>query len=297
MIGPTARYLRRKKPDIVISAEDHLNAVVLISALVTRSPATISVSSRVTPFDTYSKTLLSKRWFLKQIMGIVQKRATALICVSKDMVKQYRTIFKNSRHQCIYNVIDDRNFHEKAEEAVDEPWLLEKNASIIVAAGRLAPEKGFPDLILAVKQLSKVRDVKLILLGEGPMRGELECLIEENGLQETVKLVGFQPNPLKYYWRADVFALSSYVEGLPNVLVEAMMCGCTPVSTNCPTGPQEVLADGKYGYLVPVRNPNALAAGISKALDCPIPATILAEGIFEFTEDEVYKKYVSALGL
>ena len=291
------KYLFIAKPDIIISAEDHLNSVVLLSAIVARSRAKISVSSRVTPFDTYSNKVFSKRWLLKHFMNLVQSRADALICVSKDMVEQYKTIFKNSRHQCIYNVVKDRHSEQRIAESVDEPWLINKTTSVIVSAGRLAPEKGFPDLIMAIKELSRYQDIKLLLLGEGSMRGEIESLIEKENLHSNIKLVGFQENPLKFYSRADVFVLSSYVEGLPNVLVEAMMCGCTPVSTNCPTGPEEVLQNEKYGYLVPMRNPKAMAIGIKKALENPIPAHRLAEGVKSFTEDEVFRQYEKILGL
>lgn len=297
MFSPIIKYLYANKPDIIISAEDHLNAVVLLSAIVTRSHAKISVSSRVTPFDTYSNKIFSKRWILKHFMNLVESRADALVCVSKDMVEQYKTVFKNSRHQCIYNVVKDRHSEAKIAESVDEPWLTNKTAPVIVSAGRLAPEKGYPDLIMAVKELSKTQDIKLIMLGEGPMRDELERLIARENLSSNIKLLGFQENPLKYYSKADVFVLSSYVEGLPNVLVEAMMCGCTPVSTDCPTGPREVLQNEKYGYIVPMHDPKAMALGIKKALDNPIPSQRLAEGVKAFTEDEVFKQYQRVLGL
>lgn len=297
MFGTIMKYLNEANPDIIISAEDHLNVVVLLSSIVTRSKAKISVSSRVTPFDTYSNQIFTKRWILKHFMNLVERRADALICVSKDMIEQYKTIFKNSRHQCIYNVVKDRHSEARIAESVDEPWLTDKTSPVIVSAGRLAPEKGYPDLIMAVKELSKTEDIKLIMLGEGPVRGEIEELIKKEGLTFIVKLVGFQNNPLKYYSKADVFVLSSYVEGLPNVLVEAMMCGCTPVSTDCPTGPREVLQNEKYGYLVPVHDPKAMAAGIKKALEKPIAPERLAEGVKAFTEDEVFSQYEKVLGL
>ena len=136
-----------------------------------------------------------------------------------------------------------------------------------------------------------------MILGDGPLRGELQSQIRKLGLEDTVRLVGYVDNPLKYFSRADVFVLSSHVEGLPNVLVEAMMCGCTPVSTDCPTGPREVLQDGKYGYLVPVRNPVELAAGIERALDHPISKQKLAEAIRPFEEGAVLKRHFELLGL
>ena len=104
-------------------------------------------------------------------------------------------------------------------------------------------------------------------------------------------------NPLKYYKKADVFVLSSHVEGLPNVLVEAMMCGCTPVSTDCPTGPREVLEGGKYGYLVPMKNSKSLAQGIIQALKTPISEDLLNEAVQPFEENKVLEAHTKALKL
>jgi len=285
------KYFIKNKPDIVISAEDHLNSLVLMAAIITKSKAKISVSSRVTPFDTYSNKLFTKRWFLKHFMNFVEKRADVLVCVSKDMIKQYKTIFKNSRHICIYNVVKDNNSINRMNEMVVEDWLVNKNVPVIISAGRLAPEKGYKDLILAIKEIKKSREVKLLMLGEGELRKDLEELIKQENLTENIKLLGFQSNPLKFYKNSDVFVLSSYLEGLPNVLVEAMMCGCTPVSTNCPTGPAEVLKNGEYGYLVPLKNPKKLAEGIISALENPISKEKLYEGIEDFTEDKVFEQY------
>jgi len=109
--------------------------------------------------------------------------------------------------------------------------------------------------------------------------------------------LGYVENPLKYFARADVFVLSSLVEGMPNVLVEAMMSGCTPVSTDCPTGPRELLQGGKYGYLVPMRDPQAMSAAIECALDNPISRTLLDEAVAPFEENRVIDRHFELLGL
>ena len=281
--------MRSAKPDVVFSAEDHLNAVVLLSAILAGSKAKVSGSSRVTPFDTYSNKPFSKRWVLKHFVRSLMWRANALTCVSKDMVEQYRKVFKSPPHVCVYNIVDDLHSRKRMEEPVEHEWFSAKEGPVLVAAGRLAPWKGFADLIRAMKLIPAQRRARLMILGDGPLRGELQALISELGLDDTVRLLGYVENPLKYFARADVFVLSSHVEGLPNVLVEAMMCGCTPVSTDCPTGPREVLQDGKYGYLVPMRDPVAMAAGIEKALDHPIPKQRLAEAVRPFEEGSVLK--------
>ena len=297
MFFPLRRYLRMEKPDVVFSAEDHLNAVVLLAALCSGSKAKISCSSRVTPLDTYSSVPFTKRWVLKQLMRAVTWRADALTCVSRDMVVQYRRVFKASPHVCVYNIVDDRLSRLRMQEPVDHEWFQRKDGPVLVAAGRLATWKGFGDLIRSMKILTQSRQAHLLILGDGPLRAELQTLINELGLSDVVSLLGYVENPLKYFAHADVFVLSSHVEGLPNVLVEAMMCGCTPVSTDCPTGPREVLQDGKYGYLVPMRDPVAMAAGIEQALDRPIPAELLSEAIRPFEEGAVLTRHFEVLGL
>lgn len=295
MLLPLIRHLRKAEPDIIFSAEDHLNSVTLLAALIANSKVKISCSSRVTPFDTYSNVPFTKRWVLKHFMRAVMPRANALTCVSKDMVEQYRQVFKSPPHVCVYNIVDYQQAQKKMAEPIDEVWFTDKSQPVIIAAGRLAPWKGFADLILAMKELTKVRKARLIILGDGPSRAELEALISGLGLDDVVKLLGYVDNPLKYFSQADIFVLSSLVEGLPNVLVEAMMCGCTPVSTDCPTGPREVLQDGKYGYLVPMRDPIAMAAGIERALDHPIPKGLLAEAVLPFEEGAVIKRHFEVL--
>ena len=297
MLTPLIRYFKEQNPDIVFSAGDHLNVVVLLAALISGSKAKISCSSRVTPFDTYSNVPFTKRWILKLFMRAVMPRADALTCVSKDMVDQYRLVFKSPPHVCIYNIISDDHSQKRLNESVDEEWFTEKNEPILVAAGMLEPWKGFSDLILAMRVLLNTRRAKLIILGDGPLKAELQALIKELNLGHAVKLLGYVDNPLKYFSRSDIFVLSSHVEGMPNVLVEAMMCGCTPVSTNCPTGPRELLQDGKYGYLVPVSDPIAMAAGIEKAIGHPISDSLLRDAVKPFAEHEVIARHFDVLGL
>lgn len=294
---PIIKHISKNKPDIVFSAEDHLNAIVTMALILAGSKAKLSVSSRVTPYDTYSNKLFSKRWFLKKISVPLWRRADALVCVSKDMVLQYRAIFGPSKYQCIYNVVCDAEMQERMAQPVSDSWLSDESIPVVITAGRLAPEKGFSDLIMAMKSLIRNRPARLLILGDGPLRNDLEALVNREGLQESVRFVGFQDNPLKYFRKAKVFVLSSYVEGLPNVLVEAMACGCTAVSTDCPTGPREVLNDGEYGYIVPMRNPEAMALAIQKALEYPIPAELLEKAILPFTERQVMLRHHQELGI
>jgi glycosyltransferase involved in cell wall biosynthesis len=297
MILPLSRHFSASRPDVIFSAGDHLSVIVLMAAMLSGTKAKISCSARVTPFDTYSDRILSKGWVLKQLMRLTMWRADALTCVSADMVKQYHQLFGRTRHACVYNIIDDDSSRNRMAEPLDDPWLNRRHAPTIVAAGSLVPWKGFSDLIVAMREVRRSVPARLIILGEGPQREDLEALVRQHGLEDAVRMPGNVANPLQYFSRADVFVLSSYVEGLPNVLVEAMLCGCTPVSTNCPTGPREVLQDGKFGYLVPVRDPGALARGIVAAVQNPIPTAALAEAVEPFREEPVIRTHLRLLGL
>lgn len=294
---PLVKYLRRHQPELIFSAEDHVNILTLLALIATNSKSMISASSRVTPYDTYSSMPLTKRWFLKQLMRMVMWRANVLTCVSKDMVDQYRTIFRDAPHIDVYNIVDDQDMRQKMKEPLAHDWLDDKSTPVCVAAGQLGHWKGFDTLLKSFEILLRKRNVRLILLGDGPQRNYLEALANELGISNNVRLEGNVNNPLSYFVRSDIFILSSLVEGLPNVLVEAMMCGCTPVSTDCPTGPRELLQEGKYGYLVPMRDPEAMAAAIEQALDGPIPKALLAEAVRPFEESVVIDRHFEVLGL
>ncbi|MDP9412583.1 MAG: glycosyltransferase [Pseudomonadota bacterium] len=298
MLVPLWRYLRARKPEVVFTSEDHLNIIVLIGAILARSKAKISGSSRVTPFDTYSSVPLTKRWVLKQLMRALAWRADALTCVSSGMVDEYRQVFGPTRHTRVFNIVDDPASRAKMAEPLDDPWFADKEQPVIVAAGNLEPWKAFGDLVKAVAELHRRgRNVRLLILGDGSRRAELESLVAELNLGHAVRLPGNTDNPFKFFARADVFVLSSLVEGLGNVLVEAMLCGCTPVATDCPTGPRDILQGGRFGYLVPMRDPAGLADGIERALDHPTRKEQLEEAVRPFEATTILRRHFELLGL
>lgn len=297
MMLPLARLFRSYKPDIVLSAGDHLNSIVLIAAYLSRTMAKISCSSRVTPYDTYSSQIFSKGWLLKQVMRLVMRRADVLTCVSKDMVDQYKQIFPSCRHVCVYNIVDDAEAPATAARTDLEVLSPRDRTYTVMAAGALEPWKGFADLIDAMKIVVRSVNAHLTILGEGSQRTTLQARIDDMGLSDRVALRGNVADPLNYFSRADTFVLSSYVEGLPNVLVESMSCGCTPVATDCPTGPREVLQDGRYGYLVRVNDPPSMAAGILASFVSPISKSDLHHAIQDFRVDNVLKQHAISLGV
>ena len=155
-----------------------------------------------------------------------------MTCVSKDMINQYQKIFGKTKQQYVYNIVKTAKSEIRIKEKVHHKWFKKKTHQIIVASGMLAEWKGFDDLIKAASILDKKRyNFKLIIIGSGPEKKSLNYLIRLFKLQKKVMIIKPVINVLKYFKNSDIFVLSSRVEGMPNVMIEAMMCGCTIVAT------------------------------------------------------------------
>jgi len=169
----------------------------------------------------------------------------------------------------IHNPVVMPDIRTRAEEPADHPWLSDGGPPVILAAGRLTREKDYPTLVRAFARLAGRRPCRLVILGQGEQRAEIEQLAAGLGLTDRVSLPGWVDNPFSFMSRASLFVLSSIYEGLPSVLVEAMACGCPCVSTDCPAGPAEILEDGRLGPLVPVGDEAALADAMERVLERP----------------------------
>jgi glycosyltransferase involved in cell wall biosynthesis len=166
---------------------------------------------------------------------------------------------------------------------------------VILGVGRLAKQKDFSTLLKAFAQVRAVRTARLMILGEGRKRAQLETLVRTLGIADDVALPGFVPNPFPYMAHASVFVLCSAWEGLPGALVEAMACGCPVVSTDCPSGPAEILAEGVYGPLVPVKAITALARAILSVLAAPPDRAWLRARAEMFAVERVADRYLEVL--
>jgi glycosyltransferase involved in cell wall biosynthesis len=209
------------------------------------------------------------RRFLRWMAKRVYPWADAIIAVSggvaDDLVRL--TDIPRERITTIYNPVLTPELLAGASEPPPHAWLAARDVPVVLGVGKLKIQKDFATLIRAFARLRTARAAKLVILGDGALRGDLERLARELGLAADVALPGYDPNPWAWMAHASVFVLSSAWEGLPGVLIEAMACGCPVVSTDCPSGPAEILEQGAYGPLVPVRDDAALAAAILSVLD------------------------------
>jgi len=209
-----------------------------------------------------------KRFLLYWLVRILYPKADSIIAVArgikKDLIEHFR--IPEDKITVLQNPIDIKELKRRAAEPVHCSWCTSKEGPLVIAVGRLVKLKGFDILIRAFAQLPRGINARLIIIGDGEERLALQKLIEQLGLQDRVKLLGFQENPWKYMAYADVFVLSSLTEGLPNVIGEALALGIPVLATDCSPGVREYLEDGKYGLLVPPGKSEALVQGIARLL-------------------------------
>lgn len=194
--------------------------------------------------------------------------ADGIVAVSQGVAKDLAQVtnLPLERIPVIYNPIVVPELFSLAKKTPEHPWFKPGQPPVILGVGRLYPQKDFPTLLRALAKVRQVRSARLMILGDGPEEERLKALVRELGLENDVAMLGFVENPYAYMAQAAVFVLSSAWEGFGNVLVEALAVGTPVVSTNCDSGPSEILADGKYGFLTPVGDTEAMAEAILSVL-------------------------------
>lgn len=292
------RYLRRRRPEALLAAMDHANMVALLARVLARVPTRICVSvrSNLSQEALHSPLVLGR--LMPRLARIFYPRAEAVIAVSQGVADDLSALLGEGRARILVipNPVVTPELEMLAAESPDHPWLQAGGPPVILAAGRLVQQKDYPTLIRAFAALGVERGLRLLILGEGPDRAALEALIRELGLAGRVELTGFCENPFAYMARARLFVLSSAWEGLPGVLIQAMACGTPVVSTDCPSGPHEILVDGRYGPLVPVGSVEALAEAMARTLDHPPPPELLQTRAADFALGPVTRLYLEAMG-
>ena len=260
------RYLQREKPDHLLSALNHANVIVLVARWLSLRPIQISVVEHNTLSKEQPTNLRGK--LTPFLMRLCYPFADNIIAVSQNAADDLAITLglPKDKIQTIYNPIFDDTLLEKSNEEITEPLLIDHKTPKILAVGRLTKQKDYPTLLKAFQILRNKQQATLIILGDGELRDKLDAQVKAMELQNDVHLPGFVSNPYKWMRNCDVFVLSSLWEGLPTVLVEAMACGIPVVSTNCKSGPAEILENGKYGALVPVSDYQALAEALEQAL-------------------------------
>jgi glycosyltransferase involved in cell wall biosynthesis len=233
------------------------------------------------------------------MIPLVYSKASAIIAVSegvRDELIELSPSLQPLTHVLPTPVLTS-DIIDQSKQETPHPWLRDRSVPVVLSAGRFKPHKGMLNLIRAFKLVRQARPARLIILGDGPERARLEAEVAQLGLADDVAMPGFFPNPFVWMRRSSLFVLASHYEGLPNVLIQALGVGTPVVATDCPSGPAEILENGRFGALVPVNNDQRLAEAINKALSTA-PSSDGQRVVWErYGAEAATSKYLQLAGL
>ena len=263
------RYLRRERPVTLLAAQETANLAAIWAAGVAGSSTRIVISAHTHLSSELAHRAGAAALFLKSVIRRNYRRADAWVAVSNGAANALSECAGLPRREIvtIYSGVVNAELVRKAGEHVDHPWFQPNSPPVILSVGRLEMQKDFALLLRAFTRIREERRARLVVLGEGTLRADLEALARDLGIDSDLAMPGFVQNPFSWMARAAVFAVSSAWEGFGNVIVEALAVGCPVVSTDCPGGPAEILDGGAYGRLTPAGDSDALARAIVATLD------------------------------
>ena len=293
------KILKEGAYDSVMSTIDNINVTLVVTARLYRLKTNVVVRLANAPSQlgrgkTGVKDIIFR--LLKPLVFRVTGHADHIVAVSNGVRQDFLSMNPSAqdRVSVIYNPTISSKIFELAQESVNLERFFHDGAPVILAIGRLEPQKDFETLIDAFSLIAKERDVRLCILGEGSCRPRLEKKISSFNLQDKVALPGFDNNPYRYLARSSVFVLSSLYEGLPNVLIQALAFGLPIVSTDCKHGPREILENGALGLLVKPGDCEAMARAINKQIN--VPKRVVNKEVLErYTVSGSTKAYRSIL--
>jgi glycosyltransferase involved in cell wall biosynthesis len=290
------RYLRRERPSAMLASLNYVNIVGIWARRLAGVKTRLVVNEQNTLSLEASRSSRRRHRLLPRLARRFYPWADEIVAVSQgaaDDLVEVAGIAPN-RVQVVHNPIVTTQLREMAAAPLDHPWFGSGEVPVLLAVGRLSPQKDFPTLIRAFSRVRREHPARLLILGEGNERANLEGLVAELGLGDVVGLPGWVPNPYPYMVRAAAFVLSSRWEGLPSVLIEALYCGVPVIATDCPSGPVEILEGGKHGVLLPVGDVDALAQAIGSALSGGVPRPTAASWQ-PYVEETVVRRYLDVL--
>lgn len=293
-----AAYLQKSPPDVVLTLSIPPGLATLAGRRLagTATPVVIRQSNviRIEGSPIYGH--IDRRWRDRMIPRLYPD-ADAVIAVSEGVADNLGHLLHDGAPpiHAIANGIPVERIDRLGRAPTPHPWLEDGGPPVVLAVGRLVGQKDYPTLLRAFARLREKRPARLIVLGDGPKRRMIESLRAELSLEAMVDLPGRTDNPFAYLSRASLYVLSSTFEGMPNALIEALACGCPAVSTDCPSGPSEILDGGEYGELVPIGDVAALCQAMDAALSAPPPCERQCERGRVFSADRTIEAYISVL--
>ena len=300
LVRDLAQYLKQGDIDVLVGYQS--GAVALFAKWRAGVDTPVIVRESTVPSIAYKYESKTWSFFKKRVKSFAFSRADAVVSVSQGASDDLTDNFgvPESMIEVIYNPAIPEHVESLKFEKIEHSWFDESSTvPVVVSVGRLTREKDCPTTLRAVAELSKTREVRLVMVGDGPLLQDLQVLAAELGIEPSVWFAGHQRNPYRFMGQSSVFVLTSIYEGIANVLAEALASGAPVVATDCPTGPTEVLLGGRAGLLVPVGDQVAVANAIGRFLDNPSLQESFSSGIAEsikrFQPEMAAKAYVELI--
>ncbi|MGI9284090.1 MAG: glycosyltransferase [Pseudomonadales bacterium] len=297
-------YLRQDQPAALLSATLHLN----IEAVLARSIAKTNTRVVVTQSSQFSEWYQdSREWRRRFTIPLAKKAyqdADQIVCVSQGVADDLaeKLAINANKINTIYNPVVTPELLTGMQQTVDHPWFDTGKPPVILSVGRPGQQKDFSTLLKAFAQVRQQHNVRLVILGETGdpnkkqrRKNEMDQLMQQLNISEFVDFHGFVQNPYSYMANAAVFVLASHYEGFGNVIAEALACGCPVISSDCPSGPAEILQNGACGKLVPISDAGAMAVAISATLNEKIDSDAPQRRAEDFLLEPIARDYAHVL--
>jgi glycosyltransferase involved in cell wall biosynthesis len=291
-LGPLTRYLRRHAPDALIADTWPLTSVAVAAAELARLPGRVIVVDHNTLSLTPLYADIPTRAAMRATIRLAYPRAAARVAVSHGVADDLAQVGRLDREsiQVIHNAAATGVHPSEDREA--HAWTRSTPGPRVLTVGNLKEQKDHATLLRAFRDIRRSGPAQLAIVGDGPLREATLALARDLGIVTDLHMPGFVANVAAWYAGADVFVLSSRFEGFGNVIVEALEHGVPVVSTDCRSGPREILDDGHNGSLVPVGDAPALADAIAHTLRNPPERQYLQHRARDFLVPFVTERYL-----
>ena len=293
------RYLKHRRPDVMLTDKDRVNRTAILARAWSRVPTRLVLSSGTTISIDLDNRGAFERWLQKRSMKYLYPHAENIVVTSEgvaDDMAEY-TGLARKRIQVVPCPVVPNEFFGLQLPRPDHPWFIADAPPVILGVGELGPRKDFVTLVNAFARLRANQNCRLVILGKGNQRDHLLSVANELGVANDIDLPGFESNPYPFMAHAAMLAMSSRWEGLGFVLIETLALGTPVVSTDCPSGPREILDGGRYGRLVPVGDAERLARAMAETLLNPLPTAFLQEAARPYEIERSTSAYLTAMGL
>lgn len=289
------KYIRSIKPNAIMVTEPACNIALIVAKMLSFSKSRLLIREGLFPSLAVNESPYIQTRIAYRLAPYFYKKADVIVAIASELAEDLSSFIGLPRNRITLipiNPVVTPELYAKADQELDHPWLVNNDIPVILGVGRLEAQKDFATLINSFCLLRQEINCKLIILGSGSLKNNLDAQIVATGYENDIEMAGFCSNPFKYMSRCDVLVLSSRYEGLPNTLIESLACGTPSISTDCKSGPKDILDNGKYGLLVPIGDVAAMANAIKQTLNSPIDKVTLKKRGARYTLENSINAYL-----